>query len=189
MTMLADLELPVIDDKHLFRDCAECPADLCCCNKVRRDGTVDAPLLVPTDLARLDARFGHDMESFLDRRISEEGKEHVFLRTNTLGGCVFSSGGNCILDDIRPIDCRLFPLDIWEIDGVLHWILYEKLCPAQFDIEQLLAYGKSLLHELSEAVTTYATVCLGAMDKEPVRVLERVVIPKAKRGEGTLDSV
>ena len=101
----------------------------------------------------------------------------IRLRTKPGGGCIFSVGSTCTLGDIRPTDCRLFPLDIWEIEGQLYWVKYEDICLGHFAVNRLIEYGKSLLPELLDCIDQYATVAIGEMGHQRVRVLERVVVP------------
>lgn len=50
------------------------------------------------------------------------------------GSCQFLNGNQCIEYESRPLECRLFPFDIKEIEGALTWILWLN-CPAQSLLE------------------------------------------------------
>ncbi len=55
----------------------------------------------------------------------------------SLRACVFANG-QCEIYEDRPIDGRLFPVDIREErDGTLVWIVYTRLCPAGLEVLQL----------------------------------------------------
>jgi len=40
------------------------------------------------------------------------------------------STGLCSVHDRRPTECRLFPLDLLAVDGVVHWVVWRGACPA-----------------------------------------------------------
>ena len=49
----------------------------------------------------------------------------VFRQIHSEDGCTFFVGGRCQIYEDRPIDCRLFPVDICEQDdGTLIWIVW-----------------------------------------------------------------
>jgi Fe-S-cluster containining protein len=52
--------------------------------------------------------------------------------------CAFLNGeGKCSIYDIRPLDCRLFPLDIIEEDGDYYWCIFTT-CPDWRKMKELL---------------------------------------------------
>ncbi len=65
--------------------------------------------------------------------------------------CIFLENSLCSVYDKRPLECRIFPFDIHDIDGDLMWVLWD-VCPAgaQLDIEQSISYlEKTLLPRYS----------------------------------------
>ena len=83
-----------------------------------------------------------------------------------------SQTGNVKIYEDRPIDCRLFPVDIREErDGTLVWIVYTRLCPAGFDRTGLLEHAERLLPALQGHAREYARVDTRGMDAEPFDVL------------------
>jgi Fe-S-cluster containining protein len=73
-----------------------------------------------------------------------EGSPCMFLDQNS---------GKCTVYDRRPFDCRLFPLDIDEVDGKLWWLLSTE-CPAHgfIDAESSARHlEQTLLPEFGEA--------------------------------------
>ena len=87
-------------------------------------------------------------------------------------GCAFFANGQCEIYEDRPIDCRLFPVDIREErDGTLVWIVYTRLCPAGFDRTGLLEHAERLLPALQGHAREYARVDTRGMDAEPFDVL------------------
>ena len=88
-------------------------------------------------------------------------------------GCAFFANGQCEIYEDRPIDCRLFPVDIREErDGTLVWIVYTRLCPAGFDRTGFLEHAERLLPALQGHAREYARMDTRGMDAEPFDVRE-----------------
>jgi Fe-S-cluster containining protein len=49
------------------------------------------------------------------------------------GSCVFLKDGQCSIHDKKPMECRIFPLEILEIDGKLTWVVWE-ICPVHSEL-------------------------------------------------------
>ena len=65
------------------------------------------------------------------------------------GGCHFYTEGRCAIYHVRPLDCRLFPLDIIEVgEHKFVWIAYTRFCPVKFDAFELLEQAKHLIPQL-----------------------------------------
>jgi len=46
------------------------------------------------------------------------------------GSCIFQNkSGNCTVYEERPFECRIFPLDIMEINNKLYWVIWD-ICSA-----------------------------------------------------------
>lgn len=65
------------------------------------------------------------------------------------GSCVFlSESGSCRVYDRRPLECQIFPFDLWIEDQVPLWLLWDT-CPASqplFTLEQAL----EAVHQLEQ---------------------------------------
>ena len=86
-------------------------------------------------------------------------------------GCAFFANGHCEIYEDRPIDCRLFPVDIREErDGTLVWVVYTRLCPAGVDRTGLLEHAERLLPALQGHAREYARMDTRGMDAEPFDV-------------------
>jgi uncharacterized cysteine cluster protein YcgN (CxxCxxCC family) len=86
-----------------------------------------------------------------------DGVRYRSLRLKDDGSCIFFDDklGRCGVYDYRPLDCRLFPLDITLIDGQYHWICYD--CGFREVDEDTVGFAeKTLLPELMPYVSAYA---------------------------------
>lgn len=75
------------------------------------------------------------------------------------------SSGHCKIHAFRPVDCRLFPLDIRKIDGAYHWVQhnYPHCNLSREDDARLLTYGAQALSLLEDELEDFATVPLPGM--------------------------
>lgn len=80
---------------------------------------------------------------------------------NKVRPCPFlREDGLCMIHPIKPIDCRLFPFDIAEIDGKLFWIVWQFNCPIldeedRFE-EYLREFEERLLPGFAQHMRAYA---------------------------------
>ena len=154
-----------------YKFCEECPTSGNCCSRVRPNGEVDSPVLFPKDLEKIEEYTGENINSFSLVR-NELGDSLRFLKTGT-NGCYFHQEGKCGIYQVRPLDCRLFPLDVIKTpDGRIALIAYTRLCPVGFDPKEHIEQAKKLLPELGENIYAYAGMDLPGMDKEPYIELE-----------------
>ncbi|MBT4049504.1 MAG: hypothetical protein HOB18_08195 [Nitrospina sp.] len=158
----------MIKDKGTYSFCQKCPSSGNCCSRVKRNGSVDAPVVFDSDMEALSLNSDDYSE------VKHYGNYKARAIHTNGDGCYFFQGGKCTVYDRRPIDCRLFPLDIIEKEGRLIWIAYKNLCPVEFNPEDYLEDAKSLLSELGDNVFLYANLILPGMDKEPYIELEEV---------------
>ncbi len=54
-----------------------------------------------------------------------------------LTACKYAKENRCQLYQDRPLDCRLFPLDIIEEDGIYYWCIFT-ICPQHNEIREKL---------------------------------------------------
>lgn len=114
--------------------------------------------------------------------------------TRFVGGCaacVAKVGTRCGVYAARPLDCRLFPLDIVEHEGAYWWCIFQTCRhPAEL-AEQLIPRIPALEAAMSAAVwaqferqiahtrTAYAPYAAGQY-----RLVRRVALPTAGEGRG-----
>ena len=142
--------------------CARCPSSACC-SKIKHGGTVDAPVLLPEEASRIQELSQLSQENF-----SQDLHDSSFRQMRAANGCPFFRNGRCDIYEVRPVDCRLFPVDIMEReDGMLVWIVYTRICPIRFDPKRLLQHAESLLPVLQGKARAYARIAMHGMDPEP----------------------
>ena len=147
--------------------CESCPASGNGCSRVRHGGGVEAPVLLGKEARRIARRTNQEA-----RRFSRNLGDGVCRQIRSTVGCAFFANGQCEIYEDRPIDCRLFPVDIREErDGTLVSIVYTRLCPAGFDRTGLLEHAERLLPALQGHAREYARMDTRGMDAEPFDVL------------------
>ena len=119
-------------------------------------------------------------EDFCDKvKNSITGKINSLMKTNK-NACIFfdSTNGKCGIHAVRPVDCRLFPLDIQKVDGKYYWIMYNyKHCKLDDeDQSQLLAYRSKALSLLGNEIKDYATFPIPGMAKLPREIIGEVEV-------------
>jgi len=61
------------------------------------------------------------------------------------GSCIFLSKNSCLKYHIRPLECRIFPFDIFEKNGILWWGQWLE-CPVIYDAEETISrFEKELI--------------------------------------------
>ena len=119
---------------------------------------------------------------------NNRGSGARLMRTGK-GGCHFYREGKCAIYRVRPLDCRLFPLDIIEVEEhKFVWIAYTRFCPVEFDPFELLEQAKHLIPQLGDNIVSYARAETPGLDKEPYIEVCDVHIPIESRvgGEGSM---
>jgi Fe-S-cluster containining protein len=98
----------------LLRHCEPCGARCC----IEKGG---GPRFSLKEKALIEARFGKE-------RLAQ-GKGY-WMPKKPEGLCTFLEAGLCALEDIKPVDCRIFPLDpIFKEDGQMDFVI-DVNCPA-----------------------------------------------------------
>lgn len=157
--------------------CMNCPANFVCCSVSSRGGVVESPYLMPSDIKAIAEVTGLDEKEFVENRVNPQTGNIVSFMSPPEGhGCRFHDtvGGKCGIYNARPIDCRLYPLDILFKDGNYYWILRQYCEITEEDLRALVAYGQALLPSIKDHLHDYATVPLEAMDKAPYLVVAPV---------------
>lgn len=64
-------------------------------------------------------------ENFADDVLINDISGHALKKKSNSEECVFwSAQKGCTIYSNRPFDCKLFPFDIYKIDGVYMWVVY-----------------------------------------------------------------
>jgi Fe-S-cluster containining protein len=157
--------------------CMNCPANFVCCSVSTRGGVVESPYLMPTDITAISKMTGLKKEEFSEDRLNPlTGNVVSFISPANNEGCRFHDpiGRKCGIYDARPIDCRLYPLDILFKEGRYYWILWQYCEITNEDLEALVAYGQALIPSIKDHLHDYATVPLEAMDQAPFLIITPV---------------
>lgn len=149
-----------------FPFCAHCPAAKNCCSRVRPGGPIHTPLLLPSDVQRIESFTGESVDSFCTALASEDTRRR-WMRSGA-NGCHFFRDEKCAIYAVRPLDCRLFPFDIIEKrDGGFVGIAYTRLCPVEFDARTAWHKAKRLVPLLGNDLLVYAQAETPGLDQEP----------------------
>jgi Fe-S-cluster containining protein len=139
-----------MDATGSFTACQLCQTKHCC-TKLGVDGLIERAVLTPSEKARIERVTGISARDFAaDLDGDGFGCSEIIARPD--GRCTFLDDNKmCTIYDLRPIDCRLFPFDIAELDGRYYWIVYDKFCQLKVGNweEQVAKFEQEYLPELS----------------------------------------
>lgn len=151
------------ESSNLFSDrgsldaCGACNGVSCC----GRGGVIKAPFLSSHDVKTISMKTGLRPESFSDEVSNPHtGNTVRFLKATTTNGCHFLNAGRCGIHEFRPVDCRLFPLDVKKLEGELRWVIYnyEHCSLSERDQKVLLGQISAAKAALGAEILDYATV-------------------------------
>jgi Fe-S-cluster containining protein len=165
---------PVLPSAPQLEACRDCPSSTVCCSVATRGGQIESPFLLPSDVAAIAGALQARPESFVENRVNTvTGNAVSFIRSQQAQGCRFHdrTTGHCEIYAVRPLDCRLFPLDIAQIDGIYYWILWQYCLITDNDLTELLAFGQQVLPLIADSLRDYATVPISGMTKTSYRVI------------------
>ncbi len=167
---------PEFHDSGSLDACSKCENVSCC---GRKGWTITPPYLTSRDVARIAQRTGLEADNFSDVVMNPHtGNAVRFLKASAKEGCHFLEAGKCKIHDSRPVDCRLFPLDMKQIGGELKWVIYNyQHCElSERDTGLLVEQIAPALDILAGELLDYATVPLPAMTEIKYKVLMPVAI-------------
>ena len=146
--------------------CANCKKENNCCVKVRPNDSVDAPILFSEDIKRIETFIKMNASAFSIQR-HEDVNDKTRIMKFSERGCFFCNKGICDIYLVRPVDCRLFPVDVKEKDlGSLVWIAYTSICPVKFDLNECLKNAVKLLPQLGKNIVEYARIQSPSLERE-----------------------
>lgn len=130
----------------------------CCCNHPH----IDMPTLLNNEAQSISRKTKRKIEKFANK-ITDNVYQMRRMTNNESEGCIFYYNNECSIYEDRPIDCRLFPFDFKEIDGIYWLIYYTDFChlPDENEIKKcahsIRPYLDILLPYLSEASNSIFT--------------------------------
>lgn len=154
--------------------CKEC-SGLDCCG-INSQGTFIGPAyLTRYDIRMIEKFTGISRDTFCQTRINPATGNTVFFLKIVNNRCIFLDhcGGLCQIHAIRPIDCRLFPLDIHKINQKFFWVMYNyEFCNlTKMDKIQLLTFKDQALRFLREEIEDYATCDTSGLNKLAMEII------------------
>ncbi len=157
-------EVDTLDGSYSF--CNLCRKDGNCCVRVSPGGSIGNPVLLSEDVEKIEQHSGISRDAF--STCSDRIEHGTRVMKSDSKGCHFCENGNCAIYPVRPLDCRLFPIDVMEkSNGDVVWIAYTATCPVAFDIAACLEQAKNLLPRLQGKLLEYARANAPWMSGEP----------------------
>lgn len=105
----------MIDSGSLDKLCNKCSHTSCCNNFV-------TPFLTPNEKEKI-SKIGHT--NFSDDYTTHGMNVHALKKKPGTDECIFwKKDIGCGIYENRPFDCKLFPFDIYKINGEYTWIVY-----------------------------------------------------------------
>lgn len=146
---------------------------------MREGDGIEPPYLTSFDVQRIENFTGLKREQFTSAKTNPTtGRINLSLKTIKREQCVFfnHNSGKCEIYSLRPIDCRLFPLDIKMINNNLYWafFMYDKCVIEIEELNQLIEFGKQSLPFFGDELIDYATFPVPGMEKIGYRILEMI---------------
>lgn len=129
-----------------FHFCKNCAVAEKCCTNPKPNGELGPPYLTEDDVKRIERFLQKPRNSFSDESVDQESSYlSRSIKTRPEGGCIFYRDRKCQIYEARPLDCRLFPLDICRIGNEYFWVVYHTFCGKTLDFKSLLQYGEEAL--------------------------------------------
>lgn len=156
--------------------CSHCSGDKCC-GIVKEKGLIGSVYLTQYDIDLIKSNLSLAEEDFIAyRRSSITFKKMTLLKNGQRNGCIFFDKikGRCKIYEYRPLDCRLFPLDIEKIEDKYFWILYDYICPiSKKEVVNLLKLGKTyFLPAVKNELEEYATLEMKLSELKRWKIVE-----------------
>lgn len=171
---------PALDGTFDF--CSRCSQHNNCCVRTRHAiGEVASPPLLPHEGLEIAETTGLAIEEFTEET-TPSGNGLAIKRIDS--GCFFYRDGKCNIYSVRPFDCRIFPFDIREVAGELHWVVYTDLCPVRFNYEHHFASAKHILSSMEitlDELKAFTRHGEAVMAPHGFKLLDRVELPARRR--------
>jgi Fe-S-cluster containining protein len=152
-----------------FESCLNCSGFLCC-GIIKSGGKIEPPYLTQKDIEKIVFYTGLNRADFV-KEIPNPNTGNIIsiMKTKPHSGCVFfnSETAKCMIHSFRPIDCRLFPLDIKLIDNKYYWSVfnYNECGAKDEDILHHVENAETILNSIISEIKDYATYPVPGMDE------------------------
>ncbi len=148
-----------------FDFCDGCPSNKNCCT----GKTVDKAMLTLEDIHTISKRTGLKPAEF-----SVPSKRSLSYMKVRNSECYFYQNKKCVIYDVRPLDCRLFPFDIQRYKNQLVLVWYHTACPKRINAEAYEEKVESLLHNLYPYMAEFAELYSPLLDKHKYKIVKPV---------------
>ena len=136
------------DLSYKLSQCNTCGHCNCC--------HIAPPFLTPEECQAIQKCTDKPVEEFAI--LKTDGNEVFYvMRQGQDKRCVFFDGSKlqCNIYPVRPLDCRLFPLDICYDGQKFRWVMYNDFCKIKVDKSKLLSMVDSIEHEVLSKLKPY----------------------------------
>lgn len=151
-----------------------------CCGVLCEGGEIAPPFLSSYDIQQIEYFSGLKKEQFAMKRVNPITSNVInLMQTSPRQGCIFFNNrtGLCDIYAFRPVDCRLFPLDIRFVQNRYHWALFKySRCgnDVEKDLSQLIQYSTDALEILRKDIHDYATFPVPGMERVGYKLLREI---------------
>lgn len=137
--------------------CKSCKGPRCC--------EMGSPFLTESDMGAIASYSGISFDQFVELSHDDKDRSCRRIKRNAVQGCWFydATSRQCRIYEVRPLDCRLFPLDIALIENEYVWIMYTS-CPVDLRLtradalEMASRAEKKILPWLLKDIRVYAAL-------------------------------
>lgn len=160
----------MIEKKEIFKGtykfCTGCPIDKNCCT----GKAVELPVIT-----RAEARYISLVKGLPEYEYSIRSTNNLRELKAINDRCYFYQRGKCSIYNQRPIDCRLYPFDIYK-DSSERFLLisYTNACPKPINISRYIRTAKSLLRHLGPYLKEYAEYNTPLLNEKEYRVIATI---------------
>lgn len=160
-----------------FSFCKHCKVSQKCCTTLKLNGVVAPVLLTRRDRDQIEDYLGEDACHFSWVEFDgDSGRDLTFTMTRPEGGCIFHNNNRCEIYDVRPLDCRIFPLDILKVDNHFYWIIYSTFCQQMLNYEMLQGYADKIVRGYEEHMEEFAVRMKMSPPLAPFKILRKINI-------------
>ena len=148
---------------------------------MKSNSAIDNAIVFNTEISEIEKHSGVKREEFLqDRRYPKDGPYQTLKHVGH-SGCYFYENGKCLIYNVRPLICALFPFDFrFNEAGSLFWVVYQNLCPVYFNYKRHFSQIKKMALNLDmdkKTIVDYLEENAPSMKKESVLFLEEFEQP------------
>jgi len=128
-----------------FSECTNCNSNPVCCSYFDE---INPPSLNKEELDNIKDIIGNDdFYNILD--------ENLFTLKTNGNNCIFYNDNKCGIYDNRPLDCRLYPFDIMQIEEKYYLVLYVLSCINYDNFQNNTSSIDSLINDFAPWIESF----------------------------------